>query len=422
MVLAAVALPGCGGGGTGVPPGVPSGPQLRELLPKTQALPAGWRVTYAPAPARYVQAGSKPPVPLTACYDFNTGFDLGVAGDTFLSVASETAYNGPGMLRIDLFGVLPADAAKAINAVKAWVGRCSSYTSGPIAYSVTAAPVPGLGDQSLDVHVTPTATGGVTAPVFGRNTLVVRVGNDLIAIECAAPSGLLLSSLSGIAGPVARRLPSASSLAVSAAPAPASPRAASPAPVPSPNLTAGQLQALLPVRSGLPSAFYQTTPQYESGNDAPPYSRPGSLPCRDLPDFGDQGFIEFDPNVTTEADEQASDDNSDEIHVWLVESASAALTSADFSSLREFAARCPSLEFLHETYRTTRTPVPGVGNESFYVRMRPVSGIAAGGLGEQDILLARVGNDALVMVACDMSAGDPAPPLVPIARSLARSL
>ena len=172
----------------------------------------------------------------------------------------------------------------------------------------------------------------------------------------------------------------------------------------------------------LPSAFYQTTPDSEGVNDAPPYSGPRSLPCRDLPGFEAQGFILFDPNVRTEADEQASDLNSDEIQVWLVESASAALTSADYSSLQELAARCPSLEFLHETYRTAVTPVPGVGNEGFYVRMRPVSGESAGGLGEQDILLARVGNDALVMVACDMSAGDPAPPLVPIARSLARSL
>ena len=77
---------------------------------------------------------------------------------------------------------------------------------------------------------------------------------------------------------------------------------------------------------------------------------------------------------------------------------------------------------MQETFRTTVVPVRGVGNEAFYVRMRPVAGISAGSLGEQEILLARAGNDALVMLACNMSAGDPAPSLIPLARSLAREL
>jgi hypothetical protein len=51
--------------------------------------------------------------------------------------------------------------------------------------------------------------------------------------------------------------------------------------------------------------------------------------------------------------------------------------------------------------------------------MKPVAG---NGLGAQYILLARVGNDGLVMVDCDMSAGDAPPSLVPIARAMVAKL
>jgi hypothetical protein len=424
-VLFAVALAGCSSGSS-VPSGTPSGLQLRELLPATGALPAGWHVGYAPVPASHVQAGSEPPAPLAACFDFNTGFDLGVAGDTFVSLASETAYktagNGRGMLRIDLFGVLPGDAAKAISAVQPWVGQCSSYTVGPITYAVTAAPVPGLGDQSLDVRVTPTATGGISVPVNGLNTLVVRVGNDLIAIECVAPPGLLLSSLSPIAAPLARRLPSASSLAVTALPPSPSGRSSAPAVVLSPNLTGSELQRLLPPASALPPPFAGAAVNDSSSDEGPASQTPAPLRCGKLPGFETEGFVQDDPNVRSEGDLETSDSHGDQLNVWLAEPTTAALTSADYDSLRKLASRCPRLEYLQETFRTTVVPVHGVGNEAFYVRMRPVAGISAGGLGEQGIVLARVGNDALVMVACNMSAGDLAPSLIPLARSLARKL
>jgi hypothetical protein len=45
------------------------------------------------------------------------------------------------------------------------------------------------------------------------------------------------------------------------------------------------------------------------------------------------------------------------------------------------------------------------------------------GLGAQYILLVRVGNDGLVMVDCDMSNRDDAPPsLVPMARAMVAKL
>jgi hypothetical protein len=237
-----------------------------------------------------------------------------------------------------------------------------------------------------------------------------------------APAGLLLSSLSPIAAPLARRLPSASSLAVTALPPSPSQRPSGPAPVLSPNLAGGELQRLLPAPSALPPPFAGAAVNDSSSDAGPAYQTPAPLPCGKLPGFETEGFVQDDPNVRSEGDLETSDSHGDQINVWLAEPTTVALTSADYDSLRKLAGRCPRLEYLQETFAATVVPVPGAGNEAFYVRMRPVAGISAGGLGEQAIVLARAGNDALVMVACNMSAGDSAPSLVPLARSLARKL
>src|SRR6204780_1402287 len=193
--------------GPNVPAGTPNQYQLREILPSSEALPSGWRVTYRPQPlGTYITAGSLPPRPINACLDFNNGFDLGIAGDTFVSLASETARNGSGFLRIDALGVLPGDAAKAISAVKSWAGQCSAYTDGPVSYTVAAAPVAGLGSESLNVITTQQAgTAGLN--VFDNDTLVARGGNSLIAIECIAPPSLLPKSLARLAPPLVRKVP-----------------------------------------------------------------------------------------------------------------------------------------------------------------------------------------------------------------------
>jgi hypothetical protein len=65
------------------------------------------------------------------------------------------------------------------------------------------------------------------------------------------------------------------------------------------------------------------------------------------------------------------------------------------------------------------TSVAGLGEENIYIKMKPVAG---NGLGAQYILLARAGNDGLMMVDCDMSAGDAPPSLVPIARAMLAKL
>jgi hypothetical protein len=66
------------------------------------------------------------------------------------------------------------------------------------------------------------------------------------------------------------------------------------------------------------------------------------------------------------------------------------------------------------------TSVAGLGRQNVFVKMKPVAG---NGLGAQYILLARVGNDGLVLVNCDMSSPqDPPPSLVPVARAMLAKL
>jgi hypothetical protein len=404
--------------GPNVPAGTPNQYQLREILPSSEALPSGWRVTYRPQPlGTYITAGSLPPRPINACLDFGTGFDLGVAGDTFVSLASETARNGSGFLRIDALGVLPGDAAKAISAVKSWAGQCSAYADGPVSYTVAAAPVPGLGNESLNV-ITTQQTGTAGLNVFDNDTLVVRVGNSLIAIECIAPPSLLPKSLASIAAPLVRKLPTASSLAYTVPkPVPsAKPKLAAPL---TPDLSAAQLQALLPFHSGLPRAYYQTTPQGASYTDPPPYSRPARETCSKLPLLEGESFITQDANFKVSAYVSATDLNSDNLDIVLGEPATAALANADYTALAKLAAACPTFSARQETYKTKVTSVAGLGEENIYIKMKPVAG---NGLGAQYILLARVGDDGLVMVDCDMSAGDAPPSLVPIARAMVAKL
>jgi hypothetical protein len=442
-VIAATVLTsgGNGGGGTGVRSGTPVGAQLEQLLPAAGALPRGWYLADAPAePATFFQPGRQPPRPIDACLDFNEGFDLGVAGDTSLSMASETALfgagPGDGLLRTDLFGVVPGDAAAAIRAVGAWAARCSSYHVVShyfdIRYTVTAAPVPGLGDQSLDVRVTmhrPSQLGGNLLPLTGNNTLLVRVGNDLIAIECLAPPDSMIASLAGLAAPMARRLPAAATLPTSG-PA-ARPRTPAPAPAASPDLTASQLNGLLPVTSGLPAEFYQGNPatplDWPDPGNVPLTGAPAALSCAQIFSLVSGADLrQYDVNYRIDADLSEYDPNSNGLDVEIDEVTTAALASADVTALRTAAARCPQLSNTEagdtDVYRVSVTSVPGLGAQNVNVYLDPLSASPGNALsGAADILLVRVGA-ALVLVDYSLSLPEQPPPVTAIAGRIADRL
>ena len=419
------------GPGSGVPPGPPPAAQLARLLPPTQALPAGWYLVYARNDGGpYTQPGTAPPRPVAACYDFNVGTDLGVPGDTFVSSASETAQYGAGpgdgFLRVDLFSVLPGDGAAAIKAMRDSVTRCSSYTDNQISYAVTATSVPGLGDESLDVHVTQLTS---TAPLksIDTNMLVVRVGNDLVVISCQAPPQTLITSLASMATPIIKKVPAALTLPTSAPPGPEA------VPAPSPNLSVGQLERLLPVHAGLPAEYYQGQPLAASSNSSGgpfnyPLARPpATLSCNQIPQVEGTGLTGFDVNYRNVADLDVYDPNSNALDVVIDEPSSMALADADFSALKEAAARCPTIssneDGLITTYRTVVTSVPGLGNENINIQMNPTATNTSGEIGGlQDILLVRVGG-ALVMVDYSLSIpGQAVPSVAAIARPVVGGL
>jgi hypothetical protein len=434
VIVAVTVVPGSGA------PATPNGAQLQQLLPASVDLPSGWYLTYiAPGRTTFLHPGAAPPVPIDACLDFSAGFDLGAVGDTFLSLASESAdYGagpGDGFLRIDLFGVMPGDAAAAIDTIRGWVRRCSSYTVKTphfdIPYTVTAGPVPSLGDQSLDVRVTehtPPGPGLKPSRLTDNNTLLVRVGNDLIAIECLAPPSSLITSLAGLAALMARKLPSAATLAVSR------PGQRPPPPVPSPGMTAAQLERLLP-RAGLPAEYTPSSLTYtDASNDGPgavpPASPPVALSCAELPKLAGTGLTTYDVNDLNVAYLDGYSSNSDALDIVLDEASTPALAAEDVSALRQAAARCPALNTSEATvtdrYKIVVTSVAGLGDQNVNVYFRPVSSNLTLP-GAQDILLVRVA-DALVMVDYDNSLpagsqpGITIPPVVSIARPIVAAL
>jgi hypothetical protein len=413
------------GNGSGIRSQTPLGTQLQQLLPAAAALPSGWYLTTLPhGSASFVAAGKLPPEPMNQCLDFNEGFDLGAPGDTFVSSASETAQfgagPGDGFLRADLFAVMPGDANLAIRAVSAWVARCTSYThtysyaglSTTVGYTVTAARIPGLGSQSLDVRVTehlPAGTNTTELPPTDNNTLLVAAGDNLISIECMAPPKSMINSLAGLAAPIVRKLPSASTL-------PTSGPAVTPKPTPaaSPNLSPGQLNSILPVTSGLPAAFYQmsqNTPiDWPSAGNAPLVTPPPTLSCEQLVNLTDGGSLyDTDINYREVADLSDEDPNEDIVDVEIDEVTSDALAVADLNALKTSAASCQQFTWTGpgntgdtQTYDTTVTSVPGLGDGSVDVRMNAVS--AASGfdlVGPVEILMVRVGA-AIVLVDYNM--------------------
>jgi len=434
IVVAAVLV--AGKGGPGVPAGTPNGAQLEQMLPPSQALPHGWYLSYAPKePTTFAQPGRLPPRPLNACLDFNQGFDLGVPGDTFLSAASETALfgagPGDGLLRADLFGVEPGDAAKAISAVDGWVRRCSSYTVVShyykIHYTVTAAPVAGLGDQSLDVRVTmhrPAQAGAKLLPLISNNTLLVRVGNSLIAIECLAPRNSMIASLTGLAAPMVRKLPTVASR-------PASGPAARPRPTPaaSPDLPAKQLNELLPTTSGLPAEYYQGNPgspvDFPNPGNVPLTRPPAAMTCAQLIGLTNGASLrQYDVNYRLVAELNEFDPSSNGLDVAVDEVTNTALASVDLSALQSSAAACPRVSQTEagdtDVYKPKVTAVPGLGDQAVNVYLAPVSG-TFGPPGSADILLVRVGA-ALVLVDYELSTPGRAPPVTTIAGRIVAKL
>jgi hypothetical protein len=257
--------------------------------------------------------------------------------------------------------------------------------------------------------------------------LVVRVGNDLVVISCQAPPQTLITSLASMATPIIKKVPAASTLPTSAPPGPEA------VPAPSPNLSVGQLERLLPVHAGLPAEYYQGQPLAASSNNSGgpfnyPLARPpATLSCNQIPQVEGTGLTEFDVNYRNVAYLDVYDPNSNALDVVIDEPSSMALADADFSALQEAAARCPTTssneDGLITTYRTVVTSVPGLGNENINIQMNPTATNTSGEIsGLQDILLVRVGG-ALVMVDYSLSIpGQTVPSVAAIARPVVGGL
>jgi hypothetical protein len=263
----------------------------------------------------------------------------------------------------------------------------------------------------------PSQPGAKLLPLISNNTLLVRVGNSLIAIECLAPPSSMIASLAGLAAPMARELPAAANLPDSG-PA-AKPR---PAPAVSPDLTLSQLNKLLPTTSGLPAQYYQGNPgtpsDFPNPGNVPLTRPPATMTCAQLISLpAGASLRQFDVNYRSVAELDEYDPNSNGLDVAVDQVTSTALASEDISALRASALGCPKVSQTEagdkEVYKTKVTSVPGLGDQAVNVYLNPVAG-TFGLPGSQDILLVRVGA-ALVLVDDELSTPGQAPPVTTIA-------
>jgi hypothetical protein len=200
-----------------------------------------------------------------------------------------------------------------------------------------------------------------------------------------------------------------------------------PTPKLSPDLSAGQLEALLPISRGLPASYYRLGKPFLSDDSSagkfPLTKPPTNLTCKQLPDLEGEGLTAYDFNYLNSAVESATNPNSEQVDIVLDEPSSMTLTSEDFNEFQSAATKCKELTFAKVTFKTTVTSVPGLGDQNVNLYMRPVSTTGNLGLGGSlDMLLVRVGS-ALILADDDLSAlSQTGPPLAKIAAALVKKL
>jgi hypothetical protein len=176
----------------------PTGPELAKLLPPHVSLPPGWtpshlRIAYWNRTAKFSKplAELGPPLPGSSdCSSWTSSLSpQDVLGNWEMSFAIAEAYP-PGMpvtmepVVLEAADFRPGDALRQLAADAALARRCPHYRdpSNNSKVTVTAAPVPGLGQQSLYIDlVNPYPLGG---SIIHDHTqvLLARVGNDIIGV------------------------------------------------------------------------------------------------------------------------------------------------------------------------------------------------------------------------------------------------
>lgn len=172
------------------PSATPSGPkplsgrQLKPLLPTSATLPAGWTMkdnTESDTGDAF-EDEPNPTLLNNPCTWLSTasGGTLGLGYQT--AHAMEMVSDGDNESRIDLGSYFPGTAVKQLDLIRAYADKCKTYTGQdwdkkPVPHTVTVTPVPGLGDEAIDLVNTP------KGPYATQEVLAVRIGDKILFLD-----------------------------------------------------------------------------------------------------------------------------------------------------------------------------------------------------------------------------------------------
>ncbi len=165
---------------------VPNGTKLKTALPTAATAPKGWKLDDSSAfdTGATVRPPSSPLLPSDDCSEALTNGGAKTLTSDYEAAYAMTGLTSPtdGSSSVVVNGYEAGDSAKQMAEVTALVKRCASFSAQDIdgktvKMAATATPVSGLGDEALDVKVTP--TGAYVA----AETVLVRSGNVIMAVD-----------------------------------------------------------------------------------------------------------------------------------------------------------------------------------------------------------------------------------------------
>ena len=181
----------------------PEGDALRAYLPSCNSLafPSGWSPDYrmTSGPGYYPVA---PRLPSESCDQVANADDFGITSDYTLAVATDvvdaptpagaSSQDAP-TVKVQAASYHPGDAAKVLAEIRDYAHRCPSYmvtTSSPgvsvSTLNVSAAAIPGLGDESIDLKAT---APGANSLGPSMEAIIVRFGDRILFASCTTKSG-----------------------------------------------------------------------------------------------------------------------------------------------------------------------------------------------------------------------------------------
>lgn len=192
------------GSGSGV---VPNGTKLKSLLPTASHVPIGWMVDDSSAfdTGSEVKSPGDPLLPSEDCAGALTNGGAKTLTSDYQAAYAMTGLKNPnsGSSTVVFNGYQPGDAVKQMAEVSTLVKRCASFTTqdingAKVKMSAAVKPVAGLGEQALDIKVTPRGS------YVADDIVLVRSGNVIMAVDEDDSTGKMAPLV-----PVAKKLAAA---------------------------------------------------------------------------------------------------------------------------------------------------------------------------------------------------------------------